>query len=288
MGYFTSTITGLSGCGTVYYIRAYATNSTGTGYGNQNTVSTGLVPVVTTDDATSISYYTAVSGGSISDDGGCPITQKGVCWDYRPTPIIYSSHTSEGAGSSAFVSNITGLYANRTYYVRAYATNNVGTVYGPEKVFTTATPSTLYIGQNYAGGIIFYIDGSGLHGLVCASADQGNYTWGCMGTSISTGTALGTGAANTAAIVASCGESNIAAKICDNLVLNAYSDWFLPSKDELSLMYTNLKAYGLGGFVSSYYWSSSENNNQYAYIQDYSSTANYKSFGFYVRAVRAF
>jgi hypothetical protein len=182
LGYFTSTINSLSGCAVVYYVRAYATNSTGTGYGNQNTVSTGHVSVVTTDDVTSISYYTAVSGGSITDNGGCPITQKGVCWSYNPNPTKDYPHTSEGAGSSPFVSNIAGLDPNRTYYVRAYATNSAGTSYGSEKVFTSATPPTPYIVQNYAGGIVFYIDGSGQHGLVCASANQGSYGWGCPGT----------------------------------------------------------------------------------------------------------
>jgi len=292
IGYFTSAITGLSGCGTVYYIRAYATNITGTGYGNQNTVSTGLLSSLTTNDVTSISYYTAVSGGSISDNGGCPITQKGVCWNYTTGPTIGNPHTSEGAGNSAFVSNITGLFANWTYYVRAYTTNIVGTTYGPEKVFTTATtPSGLYIGQNYAGGIIFYLDSTGSHGLVCATADQGVAAWGCQGTNIPTGTALGTGATNTAAIVASCGDANFAAKICDNLVLNSYSDWFLPSKDEFSLMRTNLAPHGLGSFFGNYYWVSSQYDATYGYyfyVPEGYSGYTYKSNGYPVRAVRAF
>jgi hypothetical protein len=294
LGYFTSTITGLSGCGTIYYIKAYATNSTGTGYGNQNTVSTGLLPTATTDEASDIGFYTAVSGGSITDDGGCPITQKGVCWSYYPNPTSGYPHTSEGPGSGAFISNITGLDPNRTYYVKTYATNSVGTSYGPEKVFTTATPPTPYIGQNYAGGIVFYIDGTGQHGLVCAPANQGYLPWGCAGTEISgTGTAMGTGPLNTAAIVASCGEAGIAARVCDDLVLNGYNDWFLPSKDELYFMYLNLHAHALGGFDNYGYWSSSEYNL-------YSAIVLYFNGGFYenrprdewqqfsVRAVRAF
>jgi hypothetical protein len=294
VGYFTSAITGLSGCGTVYYIRAYATNITGTGYGNQNTVSTGLLSSLTTNDVTSISYYTAVSGGSISDNGGCPVTQKGVCWNYTSGPTIGNPHTSDGAGSADFVSTITGLYANRTYYVRAYTTNIVGTTYGPEKVFTTATPSTPYIGQNYAGGIVFYVDSTGLHGLVCASSDQAGYTaWGCQGTNIPTGTARGTGATNTAAIVASCGTANIAARICDNLVLNSYGDWFLPSKDELALMYTNLSSQGLGSFSPTcWYWSSSQYDATYGWFLRFSDSywgQDTKNDAYpYVRAVRAF
>lgn len=289
-GFFSSTITGLSGCGNVYYVRAYATNSTGTGYGNQNMVSTGLVATVTTDDATNISYYTATSGGAITDDGGCPITQKGVAWSYNPTPTIGNPHTQDGTDATPFVSDIVNLYANRTYYVRAYATNNAGTAYGPEKVFTTLTPATPYLGQNYAGGIIFYIDGTGEHGLVCATADQGSYSWGCEGTSIATGTAVGTGATNTAAILASCGTANIAAQACDSLVLNGYSDWFLPSVNELALMYTNLAAQGLGSF-GNYYWSSSQADansaNLYYFGGGYSFNVS-KNQGMPVRAVRAF
>lgn len=289
LGFFTSTISGLSGCGDVYYIRAYATNSTGTGYGNQNMVSTGLVPVVTTDDVADISYYTATSGGSVSDDGGCPITQKGISWNYNPNPTIGNPHTEEGSGAIPFVSNIAGIYANRTYYVRAYATNIVGTAYGPEKVFTTLTPSTPYIGQNYAGGMVFYVDETGEHGLVSALADQGSYAWGCRGASIPTGTALGTGATNTAAIVASCGEENIAAKICDNLSLDGYSDWFLPSIDELSLIYTNLRAQGLGSF-SDYYQSSSERDADRNWVRYYYSAIDFSKSDSWprVRAIRAF
>jgi len=294
-GYFSSTINGLSGCGVVYYVRAYATNSTGTGYGNQNSVSTGLLPTITTNDASSISYYSATSGGTITDNGGCAISQKGICWNYATGPTISNWHTSDGTGSGSFVSTMTGLLGNRTYYVRSYATNSVGTAYGPEKVFTTLTPATPYIGQNYAGGIVFYIDGTGLHGLVCAATDQGQYSWGCYpSTSILTSTALGTGATNTAAIVAGCSDPNTAAKICDNLVLNGYSDWFLPSKDEFDLIYSNIYLQGISSFSFSIfnYWCSSEQQKPYAwckqFMQPFNWTNDNKNSNNYVRAVRAF
>jgi hypothetical protein len=290
-GFFSSTLTGLSGCGVVYYVRAYATNGTGTGYGNQNTVSTGLLPAVTTAAVTGIGYYGAVSGGTITDNGGCAITQKGVVWSWNPNPTTANPKTTEGAGDTLFVSSITGLYANRTHYVRAYATNSVGTVYGQQEVFVTAEPSTPYLGQSYAGGIVFYIDGTGQHGLVSAPADQGSYPWGCSGTSIPTATALGTGATNTAAIVASCGQANTAAKIADNLVLNGYDDWFLPSRDEMSLMATNLYNQGLGG-LGGYHWSSTESNANSGVMLDYTGAWYYmnypKSIAQPVRAVRAF
>lgn len=87
VGYFASTITGLGGCGVVYYVRAYATNATGTAYGNQNTVSTGLLPTVATAPVTAIGFYDATSGGTIADNGGCAIAQKGVVWSWNPTPL---------------------------------------------------------------------------------------------------------------------------------------------------------------------------------------------------------
>jgi len=268
-GYFTSTVTGLGGCGLVYYVRAYATNGTGTGYGNQVTVSTGMLPAVTTDPVTSIGYYGATSGGTITDNGGCAVTQKGVVWSMSPSPTG-STRTTQGAGDAPFVSSITGLYANRTYYVRAYATSVAGTGYGPQQVFTTAEPSTPYVGQSYGGGIVFHVDGTGLHGLIAAAVDQGSAAWGCSGASIPTSPVLGAGATNTAAIVAGCAEANTAAKIADNLVLNGYDDWFLPSKDEMTLMVSTFLKLGLGWPFYYDYWSSSESgattaSRMYAY-----------------------
>jgi hypothetical protein len=151
------------------------------------------------------------------------------------------------------------------------------------------TPS---IGEIFRGGIVFYLDGNG-GGLVCAESDQSTGAeWGCYGTSIGgTGTGIGTGAANTAAIVAGCSESGIAARICNDLVLNGYSDWFLPSKDELNLMYQNLKLAGIGGFAANLYWSSSEGSSSLAWGQSFGSgyQGSYnKDIGVRVRAVRAF
>ena len=92
------------------------------------------------------------------------------------------------------------------------------------------TPS---IGDTYQGGIIFYLDGNG-GGLIAAPTDQsfGASQWGCMGTSIGTGTALGSGAQNTAMIELGCTTPYIAADVCANLTLGGYSDWFLPSSSE--------------------------------------------------------
>jgi hypothetical protein len=100
------------------------------------------IPTVTTTAATSITSTTAASGGNITDDGGAAITVRGVCWSTSPNPVLSGNHTTDGNGSGVFASNITGLTGNTVYYVRAYATNSVGTAYGNEITFTTTNTST--------------------------------------------------------------------------------------------------------------------------------------------------
>ncbi|MFZ4522348.1 MAG: DUF1566 domain-containing protein [Bacteroidales bacterium] len=148
------------------------------------------------------------------------------------------------------------------------------------------------VGQNRLGGVIFYIDGTGQHGLISATSDQSaGAQWGCYGTLIGgTSTAMGTGRTNTTRIVSLCSEAGRAARICDDLVLGGYSDWFLPSKDELNQMY--LQKAIIGGFADYYYWSSSEFNEYYASYQLFSNgsqtVSSYRWSSYYVRAIRAF
>lgn len=158
------------------------------------------------------------------------------------------------------------------------------------------------MGSTYGGGLVFYNDGNA-HGLVCAASDQSTKTakWGCQGSTIGgTSAAINSGATNTNAIVTGCTKAGIAAKICDDLVLNSYSDWYLPSIDELKLMYVNLHQQGMGnfpGFSTDYnpdYWSSTEKDKDYAWAFDFltgSQASDYKeasAFFFNVRAVRSF
>jgi len=150
------------------------------------------------------------------------------------------------------------------------------------------------IGDTYQGGVVFYLDGNG-GGLIAAPSDQSSAAWGCYGQSIGgTSSAVGTGAANTTAIVSGCSESAIAARICADLTLGGYTDWFLPSKDELNQMYINKTTLeGVSGFTafSDYYWSSTEYDNDFAWFQYFSFGGQYvteKYFTGSVRAVRAF
>ena len=137
VGTYTSNITGLSPK-TTYYIRAYATNSEGTAYGKQKTFTTkAQMPSVTTGDVSNISTTTADCSGNVTADGGAAVTARGVCWSTSQNPTTSDSKTTDGTGVGTYTSNITGLSLNTTYYVRAYATNSVGTAYGEQRTFKT-------------------------------------------------------------------------------------------------------------------------------------------------------
>lgn len=137
-GDFISNITGLTEW-TIYYVRAYATNEEGTSYGEEITFRTLTLPTISTNEVTNISFTTATCGGNIISDGGAEITACGVCWSTSSDPTTDNSHTFNGTGTGSYLSYITGLTAGRIYYVRAYATNSVGTAYGEQRIFTTAT-----------------------------------------------------------------------------------------------------------------------------------------------------
>jgi len=140
-GSFTSNLTSLTG-GTTYYVRSYATNSAGTGYGTEVSFTTTLivVPTLTTTAVTAITATTASSGGNISASGGANVTAKGVCWSLTPNPTISNALTSDGTGIGVFTSSITGLTAGATYHLRAYAINSAGPAYGNDVTFTTTAP----------------------------------------------------------------------------------------------------------------------------------------------------
>ncbi len=113
-----------------------ACSSGGEGGGNAPTVST---PTVTTTTITDITATTATGGGNVTADGGAAVTARGICWGMAANPTIGGSHTTNGTGTGAFISAMTGLTQNTIYHVRAYATNSAGTAYGDDRTFTTAT-----------------------------------------------------------------------------------------------------------------------------------------------------
>ena len=99
------------------------------------------LPTVTTNSVTSITKNSAVCGGNVTSDGGATVTQRGVCWSTSQNPTTNDNKTIDGSGTGSFTSNMSGLTAGTTYYVRAYAVNSQGTAYGTQKTFTTTTTS---------------------------------------------------------------------------------------------------------------------------------------------------
>jgi hypothetical protein len=139
-GSFTASMTGLSPV-TTYYLRAYAINSVGTGYGAQVSFTTSAdVPTLTTSSVSSIAAYTASCGGTISSDGGATISAAGICVSTSQNPTLSTSGVVTFAGSATagtYTASMTNLSAYTTYYARAYATNSAGTGYGSPVSFTT-------------------------------------------------------------------------------------------------------------------------------------------------------
>jgi len=232
-----------------------------------------------------------ISGGQTgqltytSSNGGGPFT------------IVYQP----AGGSNVTVTNVTsgvafnvasGTPTRTTTYTLVSVTDQTTTA-SRTSGFTggTATISvTHYIGEVYGGGIVFYITDGGAHGLIAATSDQGTGMYGSFAITGATGTAIGTGSANTNAIISSLGNGSYAAKIARDYEGGSYRDWYLPSQDELHLLYLNKGT--IRGLDDKVYWSSSENNLIYAYIEDFvNGSQNFTvklAPSYYVRAIRSF
>lgn len=265
-------VTNLTGLvsNTTYYIRSYldkydpttvfGTNAWSTDFGNELSFTTGAPssPIVTSTTAISgISDRYANSGGAITSDGGSAITAKGVCWGTTASPALgVGNFTTNGTGPAAFISNIAGLTGNTLYYVRAYATNALGTAYGPTDVtFTTWVTAPYTLGQNVGYGWCAYVDPLG-HGFIVSYDIPSAVGWGCSGTSIATSTALGSGQANTTLILASCATRPIAASVAASHNGGGFTDWYLPSALEMGKIGAIGSQVGIGSSLNNYYTSS--------------------------------
>lgn len=277
-----------------YYMRAYATNTSGTGYGNEIYIVTSGVPSVTTQVVVE-NNHTWQSGGSNLSSSAAPVTAKGVCWSTLQNPTVADSKTTNGTGTNGYTSTVT-FSINTVYYVRAYATNSFGTGYGNQVTFTTG----IAIGLSHGGGIIFDIDGTGLHGLIAATVDQSaSLPWapGNLFTTLTSAASTTDGAANTTKIISIYGNAgSYATKVCRDYRGGGFTDWFLPSSGQLQALspYQDV----VGGFPahviagSFNYWSSTELDSFRAVDQNYNYMFSYnnpqKNQLNYVRAIRAF
>jgi hypothetical protein len=138
-------ITATVGTGSTGTITVTTAGGTGT---SAATFTFVVVPTLSTTAITNITNTTAASGGNITADGGANVTGRGVCWSTTQNPTIANSKTTDGTGTGSFISNITGLTQNTTYFVRAYAVNSAGTAYGDEKSFKTTQEGGLTVTIN--------------------------------------------------------------------------------------------------------------------------------------------
>jgi YHS domain-containing protein len=256
-------------------------------------------PVIISQSVTDIYSSGATLNAELKENDLLTIVEfdYGTSLSYGNT--IASVHDPIYKTEAKVKANIASLTKGTTYHFRAKADNSIGTTYGNDMVFTTK----LAEGEAYEGGFIIYLDESGEHGLIAAEIDQSEgIIWNngpyCIKTNV-TAIKLGSGQANTTRIVSILGLGNYPAKICDDLVLNGFTDWFLPSLEEFDCIWKNLSAseikYNLKG---QFYWTSSEaimsESTDYCYVwvqnintseQRTWSKDNNEPF---VRAVRAF
>lgn len=242
-------------------------------------------------------------GNKITLNGLAPSqSYNGFVYSTSPDPTIETADQITTFDTNGDTISSTIIVDPQTiYYIRAYEFISTSTVtYGNEISYETG----LAIGQEHEGGLIAYFfapEDPGYvageqHGIIITEELLGmDISWGCEGTSIpeATGMEIGTGQSNTEAIVSSCGESGIAAKMCSELVLNGYSDWYLPSHDELKAIDANEEK--IDGISHGFYFSSTQFSSSQAwaiYVFPPPSVtfpeAYGKSFGLRVMAVRNF
>jgi len=274
------------------YTSSQAANITATditNLGNLSGVNTG------DQDLSSLATKTALGDSTAQVRSEIPDV-SGFLTSYTETDPVFSAWDKDYADLINTPAPADGSETKVTAGTNVTVTG-AGTTASPYVVNTT---DTLAIGDSYQGGIIFWLDATGQHGLIAATADQNTGIQWYNGTYRYTGTngdGLYAGKMNTAMIIATQmadnQTGNFAAKVCADYSVTVggvtYGDWYLPSKYELNLLY--LQKTVVGGFATNFYWSSSEYDNNVAWGENFGSgyqLYDNKSYAYYVRAVRAF
>ena len=242
------------------------------------------IPTVVTNAVSNATENSVQANANVTADGGRQITSRGVVWGTSSMPTIEQNTDSLTLPGElgTFSLSITGLVVGTTYYIRSFAVNEVGIAYGNEVTFTPSLP--LEIGQFYQGGYIAYIfqlgdngtlNGPGYvsgeqHGVIAAPSwiSSTGVPWGCASSADAFSSQGGQTVSNEAyaeyntnQIVQYCG-TNTAAQACLNYSNGGYSDWFLPTSDELYRIHSNLHSPGLVVYPTFYsYWSSTATTN---------------------------
>ncbi|MCQ2317434.1 MAG: SUMF1/EgtB/PvdO family nonheme iron enzyme [Bacteroidales bacterium] len=170
LGNFSVTLTDLEESAT-YHVRAYATNSAGTCYGEDlNFTTKDGLPTVVTGNVSNITATSAECSGEVTGDCGIAVIERGVCWGKNANPTLSDSYKASGSGLGNFSVTLTDLEESATYHVRAYATNSAGTCYGEDVIFTTLDVITFTV--NGVSFDMVYIDGGTF--TMGATAEQGS------------------------------------------------------------------------------------------------------------------
>ncbi|MDD2635378.1 MAG: hypothetical protein PHW82_07755 [Bacteroidales bacterium] len=306
---FSESLSGLSG-GTLYYLRSFAETVEGdVFYSNEISFTTILPtpPEMVEGFVDEVSLHTAKINIFIMGDGGLDITAKGVVYGQTQNPSLEDNEgmTNEGEGIDEVYSDLSGLASGTLYYGRSYAVNDLGVTYSDEFDFITLTIGDIGPG----GGIIFYDDGVSGGMEVGGETTEMIMQWGCATSTIGASeTAMGSGLTNTLAIVnfhnslldyennpTQCSPDNdgsVAALYCYEFNQYDCDDWFLPSIDELLLIYNNLYLNGIGQFTDMFhYLSSTEIDASRAKAVSFMEgleTEDAKDIEFLVRPVRKF
>jgi hypothetical protein len=297
----TGTSTTVSGLPAATTYTFTVTNSSGCVSSQSGNVAIGVPasPSALTTTATNISSTTATLNGSVNGNG----SSTEVSFEYGTTTSYGSPVTatqSPVTGSSFVSAAITSLSSNTLYHYRVKTVNCGGTIYGGDMTFTTS----LLIGDAYQGGKVAYIFqpydpgyvSGQIHGIIAAPNDLANSFTGCWGTAISgaLGAGIGDGKQNTIDVITGCTTSGIAARLCYDLSLNGYVDWYLPSRSELLKLYASSTV--IGNFNNTgHYWSStreSSSSSRYYEVSfgdgSFCSTCYDSGDAYSVRAIRYF
>lgn len=208
-------------------------------------------PELETLPVSSITMSSAKTGGKIINQGSYSIKSKGVCWSTNNKPTIEDYKVYVTTNNTAFNAGLTNLDPNTTYYVRAFVENDKGTYYGNTVKFTTSSLITLSY-RNYFFNV-YPIDNST------------SFRWGISGIFFDA-TSDSDGEHNTNLIITS--TTSNAAEICASLNSLGFSNWYLPSRNELNLIYENKHKFETNNF-SQRYWSSTEFSANRAYSQNF-------------------
>lgn len=254
------------------------------------------ISLTITTEVREITLRSAQLIGLISVNRGGAIKQMGFCWNTTGMPTIDDNVMvvptfSDTSSLDHFDHLLTELTAGTTYYVKAFAENNDGVGYGNEISFKTRSLEDIKVGSTLQGGLIFYVDSTGEHGLICAPTDIGLTDWGCNA-NITTSQKVGSGLSNSLAVDKECPSS--AASKC-LLYKEIEGEWYLPSIDEWKLIYNNLVLEGFWTSKGSVdYWTSSQDQTNSAFTMSFygfssgSPAAQPKYLGAYLLPIKEF